>query len=306
MEPKTILVVDDDRVMVAMLEAQLKARGFHVITAFGGDEAIKLAKLHGAGLDAIILDRVMPEVDGLAVVRILKLHPQLRYVPIIMQTGSDTPGQVREGIDAGVFYYLIKPVQDSVLQSVVAAALRERDQRRLLMQEQLREHKGFTLIDTARFRYRTLEEAESLAIFLANTFPSPARTVIGLAELLINAVEHGNLAIGYDLKSALLENGTWRSEITRRVDLPQHADKHVEVLLQRKEDGVYVQITDQGEGFHWKSFLMIDPARTADNHGRGIAQSKAQSFDALRYNERGNQVLGVVYYSKEQTQALDW
>jgi len=216
----TLLVIDDDRIMVAMLEAQLKTQGYHVVTAFSGAEGLTLARLHGPTLDAILLDRIMPEMDGLAVVRQLKQDAQLQQVPVIMQTGSDSPEQVREGIDAGVFYYLTKPLQESVLQSVVAAALRERSQRRILQQEQLREHRGFQLIDTARFRYRTLEEAESLAIFLANCFP--------------------------------------------------------------------------------------DPQRTADNHGRGIAQARVQSFDALQYNPRGNQVLGVVYYAPEQTLALEW
>jgi len=302
----TLLVVDDDRTMVMMLEVQLKRQGFEVILAYGGEEGLRLAKLHAARLDAIILDRMMPDLDGLQVVRQLKQDGALKRVPVIMQTGSDSPEQVREGIDAGVFYYLAKPVQESVLQSVVAAALRERAQVRALTQQESKQHVSFSLIDTCRFRLRTLEEAESLAIFLANAFPDPARSVTGLAELLINAIEHGNLGIGYEEKTRLIESGQWRTEIARRLQLPAYAEKRVEVLMQLKAEGVFVQITDEGEGFDWKSFLMIDPSRTMDNHGRGIAQANAQSFDALRYNARGNQVLAVAYFAKEQTQTLEW
>ena len=302
----TLLVVDDDRTMVMMLEVQLKRQGFEVIVAYGGEEGLRLAKLHAARLDAIILDRMMPDLDGLQVVRQLKQDAALKRVPVIMQTGSDSPEQVREGIDAGVFYYLAKPVQESVLQSVVAAALRERAQVRALTQQESKQHVSFSLIDTCRFRLRTLEEAESLAIFLANAFPDPARSVTGLAELLINAIEHGNLGIGYEEKTRLIESSQWRTEIARRLQLPAYAEKRVEVLMQLKSEGVFVQITDEGEGFDWKSFLMIDPSRTMDNHGRGIAQANAQSFDALRYNARGNQVLAVAYFAKEQTQTLEW
>lgn len=302
----TLLIVDDDRTMVALLEAQLVKEGFHVISANNGMQALKLAQLHAEQLDAILLDRVMPGMDGLSVVHHLKQNPQLGQIPVVMVTGSGSAEQVREGIDAGVFYYLTKPVQDSVLRSVVAAALRERVQRRLLNEQQLRQHTGFHLIDTARFYCRTIDEAESLAGFVSNSFPNPHRTVTGLAELLTNAVEHGNLEIGYDLKTALIENGSWRSELTRRADLPQYQLRRVELLLQLKPDGVYVQITDEGQGFDWKSFLMIDPSRTQDNHGRGIAQARAQSFDQLKYNTKGNQVLAVVFLGKEQTQALEW
>lgn len=301
-----ILAVDDDRTTLMMLETQLRKYGHEVLTALNGEEALALAKLHANRLDALVLDRMLPDIDGLEVVRQLKKDPTLRMIPVIMQTGSDSPQQIREGIDAGVFYYLTKPVVESVLQSVVAAALRERAQSRLLTQQQSLEKQGFTLIDTARFRFRLLEEAESLAIFLAQCFPDPLRSVVGLAELLINAVEHGNLGIGYEEKTALLAEGNWRGEVHRRCELAQHSGKYVEVVLQNKPEGVFVQITDEGQGFDWKAYLMIDPSRTTDSHGRGIAQANAQSFDALRYNTRGNQVLAVVYRQAEQTQTLEW
>lgn len=302
----TILAVDDDRTTLALLEAQLRQHGYHVIAATGGEEALRLARAHADTLDAMVLDRIMPGMDGLSVVRAMKQDAALRVIPIVMQTGSDSPEQVREGIDAGVFYYLTKPVQESVLQSVLAAALRERAQSRLLFDQQSRQKQGFQLIDTARFHYKTLNEAESLAIFLANSFPDPQRSITGLAELLINAVEHGNISLGYDEKTKLIGNGHWREEINRRVALPQYEKRRVEVVLQLKQDAVYVQITDEGEGFDWKSFLTIDPSRASDNHGRGIAQANSQSFDALRYNTKGNQVLAMVYTNPAQTQALEW
>lgn len=304
--PSTILAVDDDRVTLVMLEAQLHQYGHHVLTATHGEEAITLAKLHAGNLDVIVLDRMLPDIDGLSVVRQLKQDSVLRFIPVVMQTGSDSPQQIREGIDAGVFYYLTKPVVESVLQSVVAAALRERSQNRLLMQQQSREQQGLQLIDTARFRFRTLEEAEALAMFLSHSFPDPQRSVVGLAELLINAVEHGNLGISYEEKTALLAENNWRSEVHRRGELAPFNTRHVEVVLQNKSDGVYVQITDEGEGFDWKSYMLIDPSRTTDSHGRGIAQANAQSFDALRYNTRGNQVLAVAYRHAEETLRLEW
>lgn len=305
-KPNTILIVDDDRSLLVMLDTQLRQHGHETIMARSGEEAIELLKLHAPNIDAVLLDRMMPGMDGLAVVRHMKQHDRLRQIPIIMQTGSDAPEQVREGIDAGVFYYLTKPVQDSVLQSVLAAALREREQWKQFDRQRVLQHEGFHLIETCRMHCRTLDEAESLAIFVANCFPDPVRSAIGLFELLINAVEHGNLGIGYEEKTGLISDGSWRSEVNRRAELPQNRAKRVEVLLQCKPEGTFVQITDEGEGFDWKAFLTIDPSRTNDNHGRGIAQANAQSFDALRYNAKGNQVLAVAYTSRDQAQTLEW
>lgn len=302
----TILAVDDDRTTLLMLEEMLRANGYAVLTARTGEEALQVLKLNAGRIDSILLDRIMPGMDGLEVVTRLKQDPVLRQIPVVMQTGSDSPEQVRERIDAGVFYYLTKPVQDSVLKSVLAASLRERQQRRDLQAMQLQQSAGFHLIESLRMQYRTLPEAEGVAVFLAQCFPDPERTAAGLMELLTNAVEHGNLGIGYEEKTRLIEQGNWREEVLRRAELAPNLGKKVEVLLQIKPEGTYVQITDEGAGFDWKSYLTIDPSRTGHSHGRGIAQANAQSFDALRYNERGNQLLAAVYANKSRSQVLEW
>ena len=156
---------------------------------------------------------------------------------------------------------LTKPIDEDILKSVLSAAVREIRQQKVLGSE-LKQHKtSFNLIDLCRFYYRTLPEAESLACFVANCYPEPERVVSGLAELLINAMEHGNLGIGYDEKTELVSTGTWRDELLRRVDLPEHQNKQVEAVLQRKEDGIYFKILDQGKGFSWQQYMQIDPAR---------------------------------------------
>jgi anti-sigma regulatory factor (Ser/Thr protein kinase) len=124
----------------------------------------------------------------------------------------------------------------------------------------------------------------------------------GLAELMINAVEHGNLEIGYERKSQLLESGTWKEEIARRLEDEKYWERSAEAVLSRKEDGIYFVVTDQGEGFNWQRYMMIDPSRAGDNHGRGIAQANAVSFDKLAYNAKGNQVVAFV----SSHQQLEW
>jgi two-component system, cell cycle response regulator len=181
-----------------------------------------------------------------------------------------------------------------MLGSVLTAAAREVEQLRALTNEMRRHRASFNLIESCKFQLRTLEEAEGLAAFAAHCFPEPDRVVQGIAELLVNAVEHGNLEIGYARKSELIEDGTWRAEIERRSTLSEYKNRHVEVTVARRDDGVYIVVTDQGGGFNWQRYMTIDPARAGDNHGRGIAQANALSFDRLTYNAQGNQAVAFV------------
>lgn len=219
-----------------------------------------------------------------------------------MVTGAASSHEMQEGIEAGVFYYLAKPVAADMLGSVLTAASREVEQMRGLTVEMRRHRASFNLIESCKFNLRTLDEAECLAAFAAHCFPEPERVVQGMAELMINAVEHGNLEIGYERKSQLIEDRTWRAEIERRLNMPEYQNRYADVTIARREDGVYLVVTDKGGGFNWQRYMSIDPARAADNHGRGIAQANALSFDRLTYNAQGNQAVAFVGHQKR----LEW
>ncbi|MCD8566396.1 MAG: response regulator [Alphaproteobacteria bacterium] len=301
-KPMNILAVEDDLFSMNFLKAQINELGHQMIMAEDGSKALDILKSRADDIDVVLMDREMPVMDGLTAVRHMKQDYRLRNIPVIMVTSADTTKEMQEGLESGVFYYLTKPVKEEMLRSVLSAALREVKQSKTLHEELGKHRSSFSLIETCRFHFHTLNEAESLAAFMANCFPDPVRVLPGLGELLINAVEHGNLGIGYEKKSELIDNGTWRSEIERREKLPEFESKMIEATISHKADGIYIVITDQGDGFDWRRFLRIDPARAGDNHGRGIAQARAVSFDKLAYNEKGNQVVGFV--SKEKK--LDW
>lgn len=300
--PLTILVVEDNRIERMFMEEQIKDLGHAMMMAENGLQAVET--LHGLEkpVDVILMDRMMPVMDGLTAVRQIKEDKRLRHIPIVMITGAASAKDIQEGIDSGVFYYLAKPVNEDVLKSVLAAATREAMQHKTLSEELSRHKSSFNLIQTCKFHFRTIEEAESLSAFMAHCFPDAQRVLPGLAELMINAVEHGTYEVGYDRKSALIESGTLRAEIQRRQVAPEFKDRYVEAVITHKDNGVYVVITDQGPGFNWRRFLNIEPSRARDNHGRGIAQANAVSFDKLTYNEQGNQAIAFV----SKTQKIEW
>lgn len=300
--PLTILVVEDNRIERMFMEEQIKDLGHGMLTAENGQQALDTLRALERPVDVILMDKMMPVMDGLTAVRQIKDDKKLRHIPIVMITGAASAKDIQEGLDSGVFYYLAKPVNEDVLKSVLSAATREAAQHRTLNEELTRHKSSFNLIQTCKFSFRTIEEAESLSAFMAHCFPDAQRVLSGLAELMINSIEHGTYEIGYDRKSALVESGTLRAELQRRQAADEYKDRMVEAVITHKDNGVYVVITDQGAGFNWRRYLNIEPARAKDNHGRGIAQANAISFDKLTYNEQGNQAIAFV----SKNQKIEW
>ncbi len=295
----SILAVDDNPTVLHFLASTLEKEGYSIVKATNGIEAMTAIASHPEEFDAILLDRMMPEMDGMEVTRKILADKELKHIPIIMQTSADHPEQISEGIQAGVFYYLTKPIERTTLLSIVSSAVKEIKQRKQLKAQMQRHRMSFGLIRELTGRCKTLEEAENLSSFIANCFPDSDRALTGISELLINAVEHGNLDISYDHKTKLLQENNWREEVTRRLQLPEFANRDVIVTFKKEQKAYYLQITDQGNGFNWKTFLQFDPSRASHNHGRGVAMANMLAFDQLRYNEKGNQVVAVMHCTEE-------
>jgi CheY-like chemotaxis protein len=293
-EPVRVLVVDDEPLNVEIILEYLEDSPYVLESA--ADGAAAWAKLQAAPdtYDAVLLDRMLPGLDGLEVLRRIKAHPVLQGVPVILQTALAAREEVLQGLQAGAYYCLTKPFDGQLLHSVLATAVDDRLRYRRLQAESAAAGRTLGLLTDGRFRLRTLEAARDLATLLANAFPDPSRAVIGLCELLVNAVEHGNLEISYPHKSELKACAGWEREIARRLADPRYADREVEVEFRRAADAVRVRITDQGQGFDWRQYLDMAPDRVFDNHGRGIAMARLLSFDSLEYRGNGNQVEAMV------------
>jgi diguanylate cyclase (GGDEF)-like protein len=122
-QPKRILVVDDHPDNVQVLRARLEARGYLVDEAGDGEEALE--RVYTAPPpDLILLDIMMPKIDGLEVVRRIKSDPSLPFIPVIMQTALDTTENVVQGLDAGADDYIAKPIKFGELDARVKSLLR--------------------------------------------------------------------------------------------------------------------------------------------------------------------------------------
>jgi hypothetical protein len=161
----------------------------------------------------------------------------------------------------------------------------------------------FGILTHADFELQTIEEARALSAFISNFYREPARIIVGLAALLINAVEHGNLGIGYDEKSRLVSEGTLDDEIAHRLASKENANKKVRVNLVRDPDKIVVYIRDEGQGFDWKAYMDFDPSRVTDPNGRGIAMANIMVPGAIEYLGKGNEVRYIINLKEEGQQA---
>jgi len=118
---------------------------------------------------------------------------------------------------------------------------------------------------------------------------------IGLREIIINSIEHGNLNISFEEKTEAILNDRYFEFINERQGHPDYRDKRVRIEYLISPSKAIYKVTDQGKGFNHRKFLSglsDDPDELLMTHGRGIAMVKS-IFDEVKYNSRGNQVLLV-------------
>lgn len=127
MSKQTILVVDDERDLLDLIEYNLKKEGFNVLKAENGEQGIAVAREHNP--DLILLDIMMPKMDGLEAVEIMRKDDALKRTPIIFLTARSDEKTEVEGLNKGGDDYITKPISTTKLISRIKAVLRRFDEK---------------------------------------------------------------------------------------------------------------------------------------------------------------------------------
>lgn len=111
MPDKRVLIVDDDPVIRSLVEEMLQAEGYQVVVAEDGKHSIEIIEKEPKPLNfnLIVLDVMMPGMNGLDVLTRLKLHTYSQKIPVIMLTGEDRAEDIMAGYEVGADYYITKP-----------------------------------------------------------------------------------------------------------------------------------------------------------------------------------------------------
>ena len=122
MAPATILIVDDEPFNVDYLEQELEDHGFRTVSAANGQEA--LDAVAAAPPDLILLDVMMPVMDGFTTCQRLKDNAETRLIPVVIMTALDDVNDRIKGIEAGADDFLTRPIDDRELQARIRTALK--------------------------------------------------------------------------------------------------------------------------------------------------------------------------------------
>ena len=286
-----ILVVDDEEINLMIIEEMLKPCGYETELAEDGEAAWALMEKHH--YDLLVIDRMMPKLDGLSLLKRAKADPRWKNIPVIMQTAASSQEEVAEGIEAGAYFYLTKPYEPKALQKLVETVVFEINERQRLQDDIHQVENTLANFKRGELHFRTLAEARCIASVVARLCAESNSVAMGLLELLVNAVEHGNLGITYQEKSDLRQNGNWESEVNQRLGLPPWNTRTAKLIFERGDDMVEFKIMDEGSGFDWQKYLSFAPERVFDLHGRGIAMAGMVSFASIEYQGNGNTVVAT-------------
>ncbi len=169
---ETILIVDDEEDILELIKFNLEIEGYSIITALTGEKAIKIVRQ--SMIDLIVLDLMLPGVDGLEVTKILKRDEKTWSIPIIMLTAKGEESDIVTGLELGADDYLSKPFSPRILLARIRAMLRRGKEKKSLSLNRIKVEGGM-VIDPVKYAVSidgdvvdlTLSEFDLLS-FLAN------------------------------------------------------------------------------------------------------------------------------------------
>jgi CheY-like chemotaxis protein len=266
-----VWLVGDDPQMMEVLEGWLAPAGYACERLGRADAEARLA----AGLRGV--ERVVLDACSHSACCELLGPFKDSGVPVTMLVEAEDLPMIENGLRTGAAGFLVKPVEP---RTVLAALGLPRG-------EAAAQAGGY-------FPFRTLEDVSGLSQLVAGLCPDPESVQIALSELMINAVEHGNLGLGFARKGELMVTGAWRNEVERLLDLPEHAARFAFLRVECRPQEIRFLIRDQGRGFDPTPYLNLNPARSVEPHGRGIAIARMLAFPDLVFLDGGCCVEGVV------------
>jgi CheY-like chemotaxis protein/anti-sigma regulatory factor (Ser/Thr protein kinase) len=289
-----ILVVDDSQVERLLVAGLLRKNAdYHVQLAVDGKDA--LAKIESQPPDLVITDLVMPEMDGLELVRtILRRHPQ---TPVILMTAYGDESTAAEALEAGAASYVPKARKAerlmSAVERVLAHAATERTRARL-GQRMLEYHSRFALEnDPALIRALVKQAQQAMADVGFGDTVERIRIGEALEEALLNAMYHGNLEIKRDelarirseLDQRLLDN-----LVEERCREPRIRERKILVVIHLNAKEAKFVVRDQGRGFNSLRTVaeQSDPFEAGNHRGMTLIHSL---MDEVAYNDAGNELV---------------
>lgn len=280
----TILLVGEDEEISNLLVTEIKEL---VLDKCAINEVMPKLINDPSYYEIIILSISIEKSEKVELIKQIHLCSDLKFLTIIVSTKEFTINIRNEYLKLGARYCLPVPLDKEFTKIVITKSLNDCHKLKHIPEDIIMSNN----ISEAIFKIQNLKEAQALSSFLANTCPNPKLALMGLGELLINAIEHGNLHLNYDDKTQVNSEENWIQYIENKLQLTENKEKFVEVIFKRTNTNITIKIIDQGNGFDWEKYQNLDQNRIFDTHGRGIYMAKNLAFQNLEYQGKGNIVI---------------
>ncbi len=285
-----LVVINSTGSAQGKIDEQLQRLGFGLIHIREDLAALDDLDRYAANADAVLLDWRCEAEKSYQFADALARKCAEVGLPVLTLAASSRAHDIQLALEAGLSNLLSMPCQLADLKAAVETLGRHGRAAQEPASGDMDD--AFTLLDNCRFRFRTPEDVDKLVPLIARMFPRPERAASGIAELMMNAIEHGNLEIGHERKADWVARRVYQNELLKRLHTPPYSTRWAEVIITRRADGVMIVIMDEGCGFCWQNFIGAADERkcASDTEAGGIAKAQRDSFDDIRFNHLGNQV----------------
>ena len=283
---KKILIIDDEKPVRDVLNIALVEEGYESLQAPSGEQGIELFK--SSNPDIVITDVMMPGIDGIEVTKRMRAHRD--DIDVVVMSGFGTEELVVNALRAGASNYIKKPIVFDELFKILDDIIFKRENRkRYEISREIveREHKSIVIGNDVSKVWGAVNQI-LFNVQAAIDTVSLEGICIGLYELLINAIEHGNLGITFEEKSDALQSSTYTELLKNRMQQADTDGKVVRIESDYTPSAISISIRDQGNGFDLSDLPnMKDAGSLLLDHGRGILLANL-FYDSVDYDEPGN------------------
>lgn len=281
----SILIIDDNVDLLEYLKDFFMIYNYEVILAENGNEGIE--KFREFSPDIVISDIRLPDKSGNIVVKEIKEIDN--EVPIIVITGYSDHNLILSAMKNGAVELLKKPFKPKDLKYLVSKI------ETLFKKIKVKLSSSFLQWEKRHLKISNdIHLIPSVSDFIFSNvdyiFGELSFMKIGLQEILINAIEHGNLDISYDEKQKLLASGDYHRHLREKAVALENIDKYVDIKVFSTPQYLKIIVEDMGDGFDLTSIPDPEnPENFLNEHGKGIMMT-LNAFDDVKYNGKGNSV----------------